>query len=435
VIRKLDESDPGWTLSAVADAHNAKLPPDERNPFPLIGQIRSTFPPDYTKADPVSELATRPANVLLRPEERAALDKHMATGRDGLAIARRLADYPAGGRHLVLPDMPLDTEYEEVHRARAVAWLLQWDALASANADRPADAVRDARACLGAGRAIGDEPLIISQLVRVAVVSVAGRIVERTLALTAPAEGLAELQAELLREADFPRMGHAFRGERAYLHQVFLLLTSGDIDQHGGVARLIGMAQPDLPQRLTLWELRAYLPGDHAFGLGMMTEWIEAAQRPFDDQYRALRAAPDGQPKTEQHMFSLLLSSGGVIFGTACIRVRGELLATAAGIACERYRRRFGKWPESLAAIPKEILPAVPTDPFTGQPLVYRRLPDGATVYSVGPDGRDDGGLFRQPAATSSGNAQPCDYGIRLWNPDQRRQPPSRDNDPAAANP
>jgi hypothetical protein len=61
----------------------------------------------------------------------------------------------------------------------------------------------------------------------------------------------------------------------------------------------------------------------------------------------------------------------------------------------------------------------LPVDPFDGKPLRSKRLPDGIVVYSVGPDGVDDGG---QVAATSG---QPIsDVGMRLWDANRRRRPP-----------
>ena len=40
-----------------------------------------------------------------------------------------------------------------------------------------------------------------------------------------------------------------------------------------------------------------------------------------------------------------------------------------------------------------EFLPALPRDLMAGQPLRYRLNPDGSFIlYSVGEDGRDDGG-------------------------------------------
>jgi len=39
-----------------------------------------------------------------------------------------------------------------------------------------------------------------------------------------------------------------------------------------------------------------------------------------------------------------------------------------------------------------DILSEVPTDPFSGNPLIYRKTPSGFIVYSVGLNGKDDGG-------------------------------------------
>ena len=63
-----------------------------------------------------------------------------------------------------------------------------------------------------------------------------------------------------------------------------------------------------------------------------------------------------------------------------------------AAIAVERFRRRHGKLPERLGQLVPEFLPKVPDDPYTGEPLRYLIEENGYVVYSVGPDGVDDGG-------------------------------------------
>ncbi len=45
-------------------------------------------------------------------------------------------------------------------------------------------------------------------------------------------------------------------------------------------------------------------------------------------------------------------------------------------------------FPEKLPASAREIL-----DPFSGKPFLYKKLPGSFVLYSVGPDGRDDGGV------------------------------------------
>jgi hypothetical protein len=61
-------------------------------------------------------------------------------------------------------------------------------------------------------------------------------------------------------------------------------------------------------------------------------------------------------------------------------------------LAVSGYRQRHGVDPERLDDLVPVFLAGVPIDPFRGQPLVYRKLPSGSLVYTVGPDGKDDGG-------------------------------------------
>jgi hypothetical protein len=76
------------------------------------------------------------------------------------------------------------------------------------------------------------------------------------------------------------------------------------------------------------------------------------------------------------------------------------------------------RWPDSLAEIPTSILPSIPTDPFDGKPLRYLRLDDGAVVYSVGENLRDDSGELTVPDF-----GRPFDVGVQLWNPAIRGLP------------
>jgi hypothetical protein len=47
-----------------------------------------------------------------------------------------------------------------------------------------------------------------------------------------------------------------------------------------------------------------------------------------------------------------------------------------------------------LAELHPRYLSAIPMDPYSGRPLVYRRVGDTYVLYSVGRDGKDDGGRF-----------------------------------------
>jgi hypothetical protein len=93
----------------------------------------------------------------------------------------------------------------------------------------------------------------------------------------------------------------------------------------------------------------------------------------------------------------------------------------AAALACERYRLKHGTWPKGWDQLAPAFLPQVLIDPYTGTPLKLKPLDDGLIVYSVGFDGKDDGG----DVLPSEGHFA-FDLGIHLWYPDQRRKPPKK---------
>jgi hypothetical protein len=72
-------------------------------------------------------------------------------------------------------------------------------------------------------------------------------------------------------------------------------------------------------------------------------------------------------------------------------RMRAKIITAEVGLALERYRQTKGEYPATLAVLAPEFMPAVPADPFTDKPLIYRTEPGGAVVYSLGAGGREDG--------------------------------------------
>jgi hypothetical protein len=72
-------------------------------------------------------------------------------------------------------------------------------------------------------------------------------------------------------------------------------------------------------------------------------------------------------------------------------QVAKQMIVTA--IALKRYQLKHGNYPPDLNSLVPEFVPAVPLDPVDGQPLRYRLKTDGTfLLYSVGPNGKDDGG-------------------------------------------
>jgi hypothetical protein len=89
-------------------------------------------------------------------------------------------------------------------------------------------------------------------------------------------------------------------------------------------------------------------------------------------------------------------AKGAQLWRVADSETMRRLLVVA--LALERYRLRQGAYPESLDALPPDLLPSRPLDFMDGKPLRYRRDEQGRFIlYSAGQDCQDDGGCSRLP--------------------------------------
>ena len=105
-------------------------------------------------------------------------------------------------------------------------------------------------------------------------------------------------------------------------------------------------------------------------------------------------------------------------FAHSSWRVNAQMATTRTAIALERYRQAKGQWPATLDQLVPGFLAEVPTDVYTGKPLLYRREDRGVVVYSVGPDRVDNNGKLGRFISDGT------DIGVRLWDPEHRRQAP-----------
>ena len=79
-----------------------------------------------------------------------------------------------------------------------------------------------------------------------------------------------------------------------------------------------------------------------------------------------------------------------VLFKRATLEAMFE--TARVGIACKVYKNMHGDFPEDLAELAPEILEKIPVDPFTGDPLIYKKQDSGIIIYSIGSNLKDDGG-------------------------------------------
>jgi hypothetical protein len=73
-------------------------------------------------------------------------------------------------------------------------------------------------------------------------------------------------------------------------------------------------------------------------------------------------------------------------------------------VALERYHLAHGEYPETLDALAPQFIEKIPHDIIGGQPLHYRRTDDGKfLLYSVGWNETDDGGQYISPQIKTGG--------------------------------
>lgn len=86
--------------------------------------------------------------------------------------------------------------------------------------------------------------------------------------------------------------------------------------------------------------------------------------------------------------------------------------ATLAVIALALHHRLHKTWPENLAQLTPQLLPAVPLDRFDGKPLKYKLVDGKPLLYSVGLNRTDDNGS--PPSGPAKGDEAP-DGDLRFW--------------------
>ena len=162
--------------------------------------------------------------------------------------------------------------------------------------------------------------------------------------------------------------------------------------------------------------MRVLVAGQRAIGLhdaswaiflDLMDEYIRAVQLPpWQRQGAAEFIEAKLQAVSRIHiMVHLLLPACGRVIQLDTESWARNRTARVA-VALERHRLATGDLPEKLSDLVPAYLPAIPQDPFDGEPLRYKKLDTGFVVYSIGPDRQDDGGTER-PARRKSREPEP----------------------------
>ncbi|HZY86568.1 MAG TPA: hypothetical protein VFE78_17165 [Gemmataceae bacterium] len=417
-LAEADRLDPGWRLEQLA-AKRPALPADKNSAI-AAQAVRRLLPEKWPALELFGLSEKVSPEVRLSQAQGDLLRRELDKVKPALAQARRLADLPNGRYSIKWAADLISTPLISAETARRCFHLLELEAYRQIQDGDPDGALSSCRGLLNAGRSIGDEPLTLSQLVRVVAQSRAARVVERALAQGQPSENaLAAAQALLADEARHPALLVMMRAERVWQHTYLTGLKTGTMkwsDYEGKFET----DEPRSPEQTAARDARMAEAArlHHARSLRFSTRAVEIAKQPTHEQLRLFADVTASLKDVPQPARDLLWKPSNLIRGPLWIHAKCQ--CAVVGLAVERYRREHQRWPASLAdvpGLPKEML----TDPLDGRPLRYRRLPDGAVIWSVGLDGKDDGGKLSDNGAL---DFEGKDIGFRLWDVRHRRRPP-----------
>ena len=299
--------------------------------------------------------------------------------------------------------------------------------------ERTEDAFANLRALASLPAHHREEPFMISQLVRCAMVAIAASPTWEGLHYPHWSEQqLAQLQAAWESLETVPQMERALAMERAcvlveYARARESLNRLGQMSFPAGGTPLDDLAEVGNKMIEDPGEgLEEFMD---RFPRRWVWKWwncyhdelwfLETAQRALD----AARGATNGEPfvplrekgKAEsqrggetprQFLLARLVEAetyAKALDKPVVAETQRRVIVTA--IALKRFERRFGKLPPDLNALVPRFLTAVPLDPMDGRPLRYRTSATNTFVlYSVGLDGLDD-----------NGDASPKEPGSRIF--------------------
>lgn len=293
----------------------------------------------------------------------------------------------------------VNTLLPQLSQIKAASRLLAAEAAVAAEEGRVTQAVIAITNTLRLGGTLQPEPLLISQLVRLAIDHIALQSAERILTRMALDDALLSSLQEVIAHAEDPGgMRRSLAGEFAIGLPLFTMAPA----EAFRYLSLAGAGPPGSPPPATV------IAGATLYaGLGLRAHDRRTYLEAFDSMFKAAeKAYPDRLAGTNEldviiaraakfppaiftRMLIPALSRANQRDAVHCARIRSATVA----IAVERYRRAHaGALPATLGALVPTYLAAPPLDPFCGEPLRFKPLAKGFVVYSIGENGRDDDG-------------------------------------------
>jgi hypothetical protein len=375
------------------DTWYKRVPASENAALSLEGTFQTYVSPGKSNPDEM------PGKELILgqplPDELArAVVAHLEANKGTLKEIHAAAQLPFS-RYSIDLSRGFATLLPHLAHLKSLNQLMRWEAIQQSAHGNRTEAVRALQSSLAIATSLEQEPVIVSSMVRIALLSAWLRALERVVTeQTLTDLELADLANRLSRteEASRQAMIRGLVGERA------IGLAAFDLDYQSfeGLSGMNGSSSAifELPGlvKTGLYELRRTLgfkDRDLMFYLNRLGELESALKNDYPAMLRDAQAVSDIVDRAiPQHQIRYLVSA--VVLPALSKALQKEAFLAAhlrcarAALAIEQFRlKNNGRLPS-----PNELVPAFilewPRDPFTDQPLKYEKLPKGYRIVSGG---------------------------------------------------
>jgi hypothetical protein len=342
----------------------------------------------------------------LPPEIKKASVDYLDLNKNAIKLLHEGAALPKSRYPIVLSSGYLTT-LPDLSNIRQGVRLLALEALVYADAGNSAAATKDLLSIFGVARSLDNEPVFISQLVRIACNALILANLEIDLNLVSFSDSELEEISHAIEDAEncdgFYRglVGERCIGYDFYKDPNFLQLRTGSVTTPS--TSLPSSLQTILDNmRRSFYKKSGMLAYDFSLYLDYLAEYIDACKTPFPKRLQMV-----SEISKKMNSITTALSSKTLAFHIFLnnfpafdrsiqmdARNIASLRTARMAIAVERYRLATGKLPADAKDLVPKYLKTIPIDPFdpTEKTLRYAKLKTGFIIYSVGDDGKDDGG-------------------------------------------
>ncbi len=316
----------------------------------------------------------------------------LARNKPAMVIARKGMDLDNAANDLCRDD---PAQYLDLAKLHSLAWMFVLEGRRFESVGRPVDAIESYLALMTMGRDLGtsettlraaDLGASLQQLALDRIMWLVGRNQFETIVMQVLANRFKEV------EATQPRFGDVLASERAITEALVARwrrggVAAGEPDDTTGVqARLEAL----LNTRVSGETVDAFDACRKKFDAWNKTRfdlpvWQREAQGYGPEAFKKFADALPPQEKA----FAVDDADAEL----RMLAFRAGLRAARCAIALDLYRRKYGAYPNALTALVPAMLDAVPADPFTGNPLIYRSNGGAYRLWSVGPDMRSNAAM------------------------------------------